>query len=74
MRSFYKLLVSDFKQFFRDKTALFFTFAFPIFFIFIFGWVFSGADDVSYDIGLVTRITQPQAKASPLLYRRYPSL
>jgi ABC-2 type transport system permease protein len=53
MRAFYKLLISDLKQFFRDKTALFFTFAFPIIFIFIFGWVFSGAGNVSYDIGLV---------------------
>jgi len=53
MRAFNKLLISDLKQFFRDKTALFFTFAFPILFIFIFGWVFSGAGNVSYDIGLV---------------------
>ena len=53
MRAFYKLLISDLKQFSRDKTALFFTFAFPIIFIFIFGWVFSGAGDVNYKIGLV---------------------
>ena len=53
MRAFYKLLVSDFKQFLRDKTALFFTFAFPVIFIFIFGWAFSGAGDINYKIGLV---------------------
>ncbi len=53
MRAFSKLLISDLKQFFRDRTALFFTFAFPILFIFIFGWVFSGAGNVSYDIGLI---------------------
>jgi ABC-2 type transport system permease protein len=53
MKAFRKLLISDLKQFFRDRTALFFTFAFPILFIFIFGWVFSGAEDVSYSIGLV---------------------
>ena len=53
MRAFGKLLIADLKQFFRDRTALFFTFAFPILFIFIFGWVFSGAGDVSYDIGLI---------------------
>jgi ABC-2 type transport system permease protein len=53
MRAFYKLLISDLKQFLRDRTALFFTFAFPIIFIFIFGWVFSGTSDVNYDIGLV---------------------
>ncbi|HEX79447.1 MAG TPA: ABC transporter permease [Dehalococcoidia bacterium] len=52
MKPFLKLLIADLKQFFRDRTALFFTFAFPIFFIFIFGWVFSGAGDMSYKIGL----------------------
>jgi ABC-2 type transport system permease protein len=53
MKALYILLISDLKQFFRDRTALFFTFAFPVFFMFIFGWVFSGGDDVSYNIGLV---------------------
>ena len=51
MKAFLKLLVSDLKQFFRDKTALFFAFAFPVFFMFIFGWVFSGGG-VSYTIGI----------------------
>lgn len=53
MRAFYKLLIADFKQFFRDRTALFFTFAFPVLFMIIFGFVFSGEQDVSYNIGLV---------------------
>ena len=53
MRAFLKLLIADLKQFLRDRTALFFTFAFPILFIFVFGLVFSGAGDVSYKIGLV---------------------
>ena len=59
MRAFYKLLASDFKQFLRDKTALFFTFAFPIIFIFIFGWAFSGAGDINYKIGLVNNDESP---------------
>jgi ABC-2 type transport system permease protein len=53
MTAFYRLLVANFKQFVRDRTALFFTFAFPVLFMFIFGFVFSGGDDVNYDIGLV---------------------
>ena len=52
MRAFRKLLVADFKQFFRDRTALFFTFAFPLLFMLIFGVVFSGEEDMSFDIGL----------------------
>lgn len=53
MRAFAKLLVADFKLFYRDKTAVFFTFAFPLLFMLVFGLVFSGGDEVSYDLGLV---------------------
>jgi len=70
MRAFYKLLISDLKQFFRDRTALFFTFAFPIIFIFIFGWVFSGASDVNYNIGLVNNDDSPIGEGiSQILYQ-----
>ena len=48
-----KLLVAHFKQFIREKAALFWTFAFPVFFILIFGAVFSGADDTTFSVGLV---------------------
>ena len=48
-----KLIIANFKQFLRDKTAVFFTFAFPLIFIFLFGMVFGGTDDISYSIRLV---------------------
>ena len=53
MKAFGKLLVADFRQFYRDKTALFFTFAFPILFMLIFGLVFSGGEDINFKVGLV---------------------
>ncbi len=53
MTAFNKLLVANFKMFVRDKTALFFTFAFPIIFIVLFGMVFGGSNEVNYNIGLV---------------------
>lgn len=52
MRAFRKLLIANFKQFFRDKTAVFFIFAFPLIFIGIFGLVFGGGETVNYKIGL----------------------
>jgi ABC-2 type transport system permease protein len=55
MKAFNRLLVVNFKQFIRDRTALFFSFAFPVLFMLIFGFVFSGGDNVSYDIGLVNQ-------------------
>lgn len=38
---------------FRDKTALFFIFAFPLIFLFIFGGIFGKATDASFKIALV---------------------
>ena len=54
MKAFSRLLLADFKQFLRDKVALFFSFAFPLLFMLIFGLVFSGEEDVSYGVGLVS--------------------
>jgi len=59
MRTFRRLLIADFKQFYRDRTALFFTIAFPVLFMVIFGLVFSGNTDVNYKIGLVNRDSSP---------------
>jgi len=53
MKVLLKLLVAHFKQFTREKAALFWTFAFPVFFILIFGAVFSGGDDTTFSVGLV---------------------
>ena len=61
MRVLRKLLVSDIKQFFRERSALFWTFAFPIFFILIFGAVFSGGDNVTFNVGLAVEDNSPSA-------------
>lgn len=53
MRLFAKLMKAQFKQFIREKAALFWTFAFPILFILIFGAVFSGEEDTTFSVGLV---------------------
>ena len=54
MKTFNILLMANAKQFVREKAALFWTFLFPIFFILIFGAVFSGGmDNVSFNVGLV---------------------
>lgn len=53
MSIFKHVFVANFKEFIRDKTALFWFLAFPIIFIFIFGIVFSGGGEQSFTIGLV---------------------
>lgn len=43
----------DIKRLFRDKVAIFFTFAFPLIFLFIFGSLSSNDSGVSFSVGLV---------------------
>ncbi len=45
----------DIKRLFRDKTAIFFVFAFPLIFLFIFGTINSGNSEVSFDIAVVNQ-------------------
>jgi ABC-2 type transport system permease protein len=43
-------LVVSLKSFYREKTAVFFTIAFPIILILVFGTIFMNQDDVSFDL------------------------
>ncbi|MGI9027933.1 MAG: ABC transporter permease [Candidatus Saccharimonadales bacterium] len=45
----------DIRRLFRDKVALFFTFAFPLIFLFIFGGIFGSNNGVSFNVGLVNQ-------------------
>lgn len=46
---------------FRDRTALFFTFVFPLIFLFIFGGLFGNSSDVSFRVALVNDSQTPFA-------------
>lgn len=59
MKTFTSLYIATVREFSRDKTALFWTFAFPVMFIIIFGIIFSGGDDISFDIGIVNEDGDP---------------
>ena len=43
------------KRFMRDKTAMFFTFLFPLLFLFVFGSLNSGNNDISFDVALINK-------------------
>src|SRR5688500_15283335 len=53
MRAFWQLYVANFKEFIRDRMSLFWVMAFPLFFIGIFGLIFSSDSGPSYDLVLV---------------------
>ena len=59
MRAFWKLFIANLKEFVRDRMALFWMLAFPVFFIFLFGTIFSGEESTTFEIGLVVEDSGP---------------
>jgi ABC-2 type transport system permease protein len=50
------------KRFFRDPVAIFFTFLFPLLFLFVFGSIFKGGGDVSFDVAVINHSQTQFAK------------
>lgn len=53
MRIFINVFLANLKELLRDKTALFWFLAFPIFFVFLFGIVFSGSSELVFNLGII---------------------
>jgi ABC-2 type transport system permease protein len=53
MKTFIALYISHLKEFSRNRMAMFWTIAFPVFFMLLFGIIFSGGGDSSYKVGVV---------------------
>lgn len=45
----------DIRRLFRDKVGIFFVFAFPLIFLFIFGGLFGGDNNVSFKVGVLNQ-------------------
>lgn len=57
-KSFYTVITLykiNTRRFFRDRLALFFGIGFPLIFLFVFGGLFSGNNDVSFNVALVNQ-------------------
>jgi len=50
------------KRLFRDRLALFFTFLFPLIFLFVFGGLNSGGNSISFKIAVINESKSPFAK------------
>src|SRR5258705_10118656 len=59
MRRLVSLSRANLKSFVRDRAALFWTLAFPVLFVVLFGTIFSGGGRPSYDIGFVDQDGTP---------------
>jgi ABC-2 type transport system permease protein len=52
LRAFIAVFVARYKQFVRNRGALFFSFLFPIIFILLFGWAFQNMNTQTFKVGL----------------------
>lgn len=50
------------RRFFRDKTAIFFTIAFPLIFLFVFGGIFGKNSGVSFKVSVINRSSTTAAR------------
>src|SRR5438876_10520089 len=55
MKAFLQLYISSLKEFTRDRLAIFWTLAFPVLFIVLFGIIFSGGGSATYNIGVAVQ-------------------
>lgn len=53
------LTIANVKSLVRDRAALFWTVFFPIMFVFLFGWIFSGSGDTKISVGFVDQDGTP---------------
>ena len=59
MNTLLRLTVANIRSLVRDRAALFWTFFFPVMFVFLFGWIFGGSGDSKVDIGFVDQDNTP---------------
>jgi len=62
MKTFFSLYVASLKEMARDRMALFWTLAFPVLFIFLFGTIFSGGGPDTFEVGLADQDGGPASQ------------
>ena len=74
MNSFLPLTVANIRSFVRDRSALFWTLAFPIIFILLFGSIFSGGGNTTYTVGWVDLDATPASAQLRSAFAQVPLL
>lgn len=62
------------KRMFRDRTAMFFVFLFPIIFLVVFGLIFRGSDGASFDVAVFNRSSTELSTQFVDIAKKAPSL
>lgn len=62
MKAFWGLITAETKELLRDRAGLFWMLGFPVIFILLFGFVFSGSEDVHFELGVVAASDDPATR------------
>ena len=75
MKAYWKLTTAGLKAFVRDRSALFWSFFFPLFFLILFGSFFGrqgGGSSFRVSVGLVLQDPSPGSAWVPGVFRKVP--
>lgn len=72
MTAFLQLYVASLKEFVRDRMTVFWTLAFPLVFILLFGVIFAGGGSSQFDVGLVVEDRGAVAQQVADILRKVP--
>ena len=73
MRGLWPLTAANVRSFYRDRSALFWTFAFPILFVILFGYLFTGRPS-NFDVGWADQDATPASAALRGAFTKVPLL
>ncbi|MGE5334403.1 MAG: ABC transporter permease [Nitrososphaerota archaeon] len=73
MSTILSLYVASIKEFVRDRAAIFWTLAFPLIFILLFGVIFNGGGTPNYTVGLVNEDNGQVGQALASSFKKVPS-
>jgi ABC-2 type transport system permease protein len=73
MATIFSLYVASIKEFVRDRATIFWTLAFPLLFIVLFGVIFNGNSAPNYTVGLVNEDTGQVGQTLESVFKQIPS-
>src|SRR5579872_3975809 len=71
LKPYLNLTRAGLKAFFRDRQGVFWSFFFPVFFVVLFGTIFSRSDngpEITFDVGLVLQDRSPEVAWVPQVF------
>lgn len=74
MPTIFNLYIASIREFVRDRATIFWTLAFPLIFILLFGVILNGGGSPNYTVGMVNEDNGPVGQALASAFKLFPSL